>query len=155
MNKSIRIYPVPSIRVSLCKNVQKSRNLLVKNDCAKIENIKRKQSQPTERKIVKIVKIVIETLFKLEIKAVVNTAVKAIVKTIVKSVKIVAKPVKIVTKTEAEAKVKAKAIKTVKIVVSNTVIIVTSSIRNIVVIIVVTLLKGQVNHKTYKSNLSP
>ena len=152
MNKSIRIYPVPSIRVSLCKNVQKSRNLLVKNDCAKIENIKRKQSQPTERKIVKIV---IETLFKLEIKAVVNTAVKAIVKTIVKSVKIVAKPVKIVTKTEAEAKVKAKAIKTVKIVVSNTVIIVTSSIRNIVVIIVVTLLKGQVNHKTYKSNLSP
>jgi len=151
VNKAIRIYPVPSIRVSIRKNVQNSKNLLVKNDCAKPENIKRKQSQPTERKLVKIVKNVTENLFKPEIKAVVSTAVKAIIKTIVKTVKITVKPVKIVVKTEVEA----KTVKAVKIVVSNTIIIVTSSIRNIVVIIVVTLLKGQVNHKTYKSNLSP
>ena len=126
VNKAIRIYPVPSIRVSIRKNVQNSKNLLVKNDCAKSENIKRKQSQPTERKLVKIVKNVTENLFKPEIKAVVSTAVKAIVN-----------PVKITIKHVENAVKTVKTFKAVKIDVSNTVVIVTSSIRNIVVIYVV------------------
>ena len=127
MNKAIRIYPVPSIRVSTRENVQNSKNLLVKNDCAKSENIKCKQSQPTERNLVKIVKNVTENLFKPEIKAVVSTAVKVIAN----PVKITIKHVENAVKTEAEIKT-VKAVKAFK-----TVVTVTSSIRYIVVIYVV------------------